>query len=316
MLTVKNLTLLKKTETGTLTLVDGVSFEINKGDSVGLIGESGSGKTLTALALMRLLDADEGWNVKGSVTLNENELMNLSEKKMHVYRGRGMAMIFQDPLNALNPVLTCGEQIAEAFRNLSLQQPAAAKDKVINILAELDIEQPLRVYKAYPHELSGGMRQRVMTAIALSCGPDLLIADEPGSMLDYENKLRFIGLIRRYNEKKQCALLFITHDFGMISGFDQIMVMYASRLIETGSGDVILSDPNHPYSKSLLSLKELPSSGRMTSIPGTILSPANYKTCCHFADRCVHAMPICSSAIPAIREISQGHFSACFLNEK
>ncbi len=315
MLAVQDLTVRRPAEQRLLTLVEGVSFTVREGEWIGLAGESGSGKTLTALAVMGLLTPDEGWAVSGRIRFRGTDLSRLSGEAWKRIRGRKMAMIFQDPMNALNPVMSCGWQIAEVYRNHFSFTRSEARLASLRLLKELEFGQPSRAFSAYPHELSGGMRQRILTAMAIAGEPALIIADEPTSMLDPENERINLRLIRDHAGKNASGLILITHDLTQLAGADRIIVMYAARIVETGTPQDIQSSPQHPYTVKLLELSGRPVNGRLPTIPGTIPVPEQYQEGCRFSGRCVHAMGICAEGIPPLKEISPGHYSACWLNK-
>lgn len=316
LLDIQSLTVCRKTENGNLTLVDQLSFSVSRGETVVLAGESGSGKTLTALALMRLLSSVEGWAVNGSVHLEGKNIYGMSGRELSRIRGRKMAMIFQEPGNALNPVMSCGNQVMEVFRSHFQIAASEARSRVIGLLERLRFDDPERVFRSYPHELSGGMRQRIMIAMALAGEPSLIIADEPSGMLDPENREIAAGILRSYSGERNAGLLMITHDLSMPELPDSIMVMYASRLVEWGDANKIMRSPMHPYTQKLMSLGMSVNEKRMPVIPGNMLSPDRYFEGCHFSERCDFAMPVCRQKQPEFKTAGDRHYSACWLNRK
>lgn len=255
MLQVKNLNIQFKTQNGLFEAVKSISFTLNKGETIGIVGESGSGKSVTALALMRLLN--EGQTViKGSVLLNDTRLFELPEKEMRKIRGNGMAMIFQEPMNSLNPVLTCGFQITEAIKlHLGLNK-AEAKNKTIDLFKEVQLPRPEAIFNSYPHQISGGQKQRVMIAMALCCNPEILIADEPTTALDVTVQKTIIELLLKLKAERNMSLLFISHDLGVISEIaDKVLVMYKGSVVEQALVAGLFADPKHPYTKGLLACR-------------------------------------------------------------
>ncbi len=314
LLDVKSLTVSRRTENGKRVLVDRVSFSVSRGETVVLAGESGSGKTLTALALLRLLDPGEGWTANGSVDYEGINIYGLSGSELSRIRGHKMAMIFQEPANALNPVMSCGNQAMEVIRRHFSATADEARSHVRRLLEQLRFDDPDRVFRSYPHELSGGMRQRVMIAMALAGEPSVIIADEPSGMLDPENRDLASRILRIYTAERRAGLLLITHDLTMPEPPDTILIMYASRLAEWGDANKIMRSPKHPYTQKLLSLGKSEMEVRMSVIPGNMLSPDRYFEGCHFSERCDYAMPICRQKQPEFKSAGGRHYAACWLN--
>ncbi len=290
---------------GTVRAVDGVSFSIRRGQTLGIVGESGCGKSVTALSIMRLLDIPPAEIASGEIIFEGRNLLKLSEDEMREVRGNDIAMIFQEPMTSLNPVFTIGDQIAEA---VMLHQGLSRKEawnKAIESLKAVGINNPERRVKQYPHEMSGGMRQRVMIAMALSCDPKLLIADEPTTALDVTIQAQILELIRMVQDETGAALMLITHDLGVVAEtVHDIAVMYAGRIVEQGSVDEVLLSPKHPYTEGLI--RSIPSRGmrgqRLNVIKGTVPNPFNMPEGCNFAPRCPYAFEPCWTLDPQIEE--------------
>ncbi len=300
---------------GTVKAVDGVSFSIQRGQTIGLVGESGCGKSVTALSIMRLLDIPPAEIASGEILFEGRDLLALSEEEMRHVRGNDIAMIFQEPMTSLNPVYTVGDQIAEAVilhQGLSKKE---AWDKAIEALRAVGINNPERRVKQYPHELSGGMRQRVMIAMALSCDPKLLIADEPTTALDVTIQAQILELIKDVQDRTGTALMLITHDLGVVAEtVHDVLVMYAGRIVETGTVEDVLLAPKHPYTEGLL--RSIPSRGmkgqRLNVIKGTVPNPFNMPKGCNFAPRCPYAFAPCAEHDPRIEDANPPDV-ACWL---
>ena len=304
-----------KTSDGSVKAVDGVSFGVNAGRTLGVVGESGCGKSVTSLSIMRLLPRN-GRNVAGSIQLEGRDLLKLPEDEMRAIRGDDVAMIFQEPMTSLNPVYTCGEQVAEAIRQHEHMSQEEAMRRAVDLFKLVGIPGPERRVKDYPHELSGGMRQRVMIAMALSCDPKLLIADEPTTALDVTIQAQILELLRRIQEEKRMAIMLITHDLGVIAEMAQdVVVMYAGKIVERGTVEQIFEKPLHPYTQGLLA--SIPGKGtkgkRLNVIKGTVPHPFNLPPGCLFAPRCPHAFDRCPTAFPALMDQGAGHEAACYL---
>lgn len=301
-----------------LPAVQNVSFSLEKGAVTCLVGESGCGKSLTARAILGILP--RGATAAGSVRFEDRELIGLPEKTMSRLRGRSMAMIFQEPMTALNPVLTVGEQAAEPLRlHLGLSK-AEARKRVIELFAEVGIPSPGERYTVYPHELSGGMRQRVMIAIALACEPKLLIADEPTTALDVTIQAQILELMMDLKEKLGMAIIMITHDLGIVARMcEKIAVMYAGKIVEYGTTDEIFYEPKHEYTKGLLrSIPRLDSKDheRLVPIEGTPVDMLNPPKGCPFAPRCGACMKVCLREMPPRTDFSDTHYTQCWLCQK
>jgi peptide/nickel transport system ATP-binding protein len=301
-------------EEATVHAVDGVTLHVNAGETVGLVGESGSGKSMTAMSIMRLLPP-RGSIVGGSILLNGRDITRLSENEMRHVRGNEAAMIFQDPLTSLNPTMTIGDQIVEA---VLLHRPvgkAQALKRAEEVLDLVRVPRPAERLGSYPHQLSGGLRQRVMIAIALSCSPRLLIADEPTTALDVTIQAQILDLIEDLKGRLNMAVLLITHDLGVVAGrADRVSVMYAGRIVEEAGVDDLFSNTNHPYTEALLASIPRPADSKATplySIPGQPPDLAGTFDSCVFAPRCRHAQDDCVKFVPALSGTG-AHRHACF----
>jgi peptide/nickel transport system ATP-binding protein len=311
-LEVRNLKVSFRTEQGLIRAIDGVSFDVAEGEILGVVGESGSGKTVSLLAVMGLI-TDPNAVIEGSIKYRGRELVGLSSKEMRKLRGREIAMIFQDPMTALTPVYTIGWQIAEQVRAHNSVGARAAEQRAIELLAEVNIPNPAEAIHRYPHQLSGGMRQRAVIAMALSCNPSLLVADEPTTALDVTVQAQILDLVRKLQKNHRSAVVFITHDMGVIAELaDRVMVMYAGRIVERGTKRELFSNPQHPYTLALLdSIPPLqgPRPHRLKSIPGAPPALLNRPPGCAFAPRCPSRFDKCS-AVPSLS--NKGHDAACF----
>ncbi|MFD2760992.1 ABC transporter ATP-binding protein [Lentibacillus juripiscarius] len=303
---------------GTVKAVRGVSFDLHKGETLAIVGESGCGKSVTSNAIMRLIPDPPGKISKGTITFKENNLTNMSEKKMRSIRGVDISMIFQDPMTALNPTLTIGTQLMEGLREHSKTSGAEAKRKAIEMMELVGIPNPEERFKQYPHQFSGGMRQRIVIAIALICEPELLIADEPTTALDVTIQAQILELFERIQEKTGVSIILITHDLGVVAKIaDRIIVMYAGKIIESGTRREIFYSPEHPYTKGLLqSVPRLDIKGeKLIPIDGTppdLFSPPQG---CAFTARCPMAMEVCNKVYPVQTELSDTHKVDCWLQD-
>jgi len=306
LLEVNNLQTHFPTRAGLVKAVNDVSFYVDAGEMLGLVGESGCGKSITALSIMRLI-ALPGKIVGGSIKFKGEELTTATSERMRAIRGDDISMIFQDPMTSLNPVFTVGEQIAEALRLHRNMNKEQAWKAAIEAMDEVAIPDPSRRVKDYPHQLSGGMRQRVMIAMALACNPELIIADEPTTALDVTIQAQILDLLNNLRETRQLAVLLITHDLGVVAETcDRVCVMYTGKIVEESNVDELFANPKHPYTRGLLksvpklSAKDIAKSARLQTIEGTVPSPTNLPDGCHFAPRCEFCMEgICTrSEIP------------------
>lgn len=295
-------------------IVDGVSFSVGVGKTLCLVGESGCGKSITALALIGLLPQSSSGLVSGTALFGGQDLLSLSRDALTSIRGNRLAMIFQEPMTSLNPAFRIGDQIAEAVRRHRKATPEAARARALEMLRRVRIPDPERRLDEYPHQLSGGMRQRVMIAMALANDPALLIADEPTTALDVTIQAQILALIRSLQAELGTALILITHDLGVVAEVaDDVAVMYAGRIVEAGPVEAIFADPQHPYTIGLMS--SLPSlgqrTGRLVSIPGMVPPAAMLPHGCRFAGRCPFCLPACVAEAPPLLEIRPAHQVAC-----
>jgi peptide/nickel transport system ATP-binding protein len=299
--------------------VDGVSLRLDQGRTLGLVGESGCGKTMTALSIMRLVPPP-GRIAAGHIELAGRNLLELSEQAMRAVRGAEIAMIFQEPMTSLNPVFTVGDQIAEAIRLHRDVGRGAARAQAIDMLRTVEIPEPERRFAEYPHQLSGGMRQRVMIAMALSCRPRLLIADEPTTALDVTIQAQILDLLADLQGRLGMALLLVTHELGVVAErADEVAIMYAGRVVERGAVGDVFHTPLHPYTRGLL--RSIPKIGtrrqrRLEAIPGVVPDLAHLPSGCRFRDRCELAVAQCSVTDPPLDEHRPGHWAACIRIEE
>ncbi|WP_349828094.1 ABC transporter ATP-binding protein [Brevibacterium litoralis] len=302
------------TETGAVTAVDGVSFSVAPGQVLGVVGESGCGKSVTVESIMRLPD-EKHTHYEGEVHFDGKNLLDLSEKEMQEYRGGKIGMIFQDPMSSLNPVYPVGDQIVEGIlRHMGLDKKAA-KARAIEMLRLTGIPSPEKRFKEYPHQLSGGMRQRVVIAMALACRPRLLIADEPTTALDVTTQAQILDLVEDLCREFDTGTIFITHDLGVVAEIcDRVVVMYLGQVIEETNVQSLFDDPKHPYTLGLIRSTpdmEADRSQELHIIPGRVPTLANVPTGCRFADRCALATDHCRETAPELREIAPGHTVRC-----
>ncbi len=295
--------------------VDGVSFAIESGACVGIVGESGSGKSVTSLSILRLIADPPGRIVSGRILFLGTDLLALPMDRMPEIRGRDIAMIFQEPMSSLNPVLTVGDQIAEAVMLHEPRSRVQARARAAEVLGLVGIPDPGERLDAYPHQLSGGMRQRVMIAMALACNPKLLIADEPTTALDVTIQAQVLELMKRLRRTLDTAILIISHDLGVIAEIaDRVVVMYAGRVVESADMRRIFRRPAHPYTKGLLQSVPRLSDGkrRLHQIPGSVPAPGTLGPGCPFAPRCPERRPICETQMPVMTDLGHGQFAACW----
>jgi oligopeptide/dipeptide ABC transporter ATP-binding protein len=313
---VKNLQTSFFTPEGEVRAIDGVSFEIEEGKTLGLVGESGCGKSVTSLSIMRLIPSPPGKVVGGEILYRGRDLLKLGKEEMRKIRGNEISMIFQEPMTSLNPVFTVGNQIGEAIRLHQGLGHRETRKKTIEMLRLVKIADPESRVDAYPHQLSGGMRQRVMIAMALSCNPSLLIADEPTTALDVTIQAQILELMKELQERIRMALLLITHDLGVVAEqADHVAIMYAGKIVERANTTAIFARPLHPYTVGLLN--SLPGTGakkkkRLNAIPGVVPSPLDLPSGCRFRDRCPKAAGICAGEEPELIEVEPGHKVACY----
>lgn len=317
MLEIKNLKVSFFTPSGEVKAVDDISYTLKKGEIIGVVGESGSGKSVTASTVMGLVEKP-GRIIGGSVLLDGVDIASLSKEEIRRLRGRKVAMIFQDPMTSLNPVFTIGSQITEGIRLYYGLKGKAARDKAIELLRLVSINEPERRINQYPHEFSGGMRQRVMIAMALAGDPELLIADEPTTALDVTIQAQIIEIIRELKNKINMSVMIITHDLGVVADIaDKVVVMYGGKIVETAPCEELFRHPSHPYTLGLLnSIPRLDSNEPLKPIEGSPIDLLNPPKGCPFAQRCSHCMKVCLGHMPPYTSITEGHRSACWLLDK
>ncbi|QPQ34620.1 MULTISPECIES: ABC transporter ATP-binding protein [unclassified Lysinibacillus] len=315
-LEVKNLQTYFYSSEGVAKAVDGVSFTLHKGETLGIVGESGCGKSMTSLSLLRLVPSPPGKIINGEILLNNTDLMKLSEEELRKIRGNKISMIFQEPMTSLNPVLTVGEQIAETIR---LHQGLSRKEawqQAVEMIRLVGIPAPEKRAKQEPYQLSGGMRQRIMIAMALACTPDVLIADEPTTALDVTIQAQIIDIIRNLQQQLGMSIIFITHDLGVVAEIcDKIAVMYAGQVVEEGSTDSLFEKPLHPYTKGLIqSLPKLyEDQEELSTIHGTVPSPYHYPNGCRYAERCPFATELCRVQQPELITVESDKKVRCWM---
>ena len=308
------------TYAGEVKAVRGVTFEVMEGEVLAIVGESGCGKSVTAQTIMKLNPMPPARIVRGEIQLIDKDIVHASEKEMMNIRGKDVSMIFQDPMTCLNPTMTVGKQLTEAIRHHQKLSKEDALKESIRLLNLVKIPNPEQRSRQYPHEFSGGMRQRVMIAMALSCAPKLLIADEPTTALDVTIQAQIMDLLKEIKEKTNTAIILITHDLGVVASMaDRVAVMYAGKIVELGTAEDIFYRPSHPYTKALL--RSLPTtdmdrSVRLVSIAGTPPDLLNPPVGCGFASRCRNCMKICHAQLPPQFEVGQNHLSACWLHHE
>jgi len=308
------------TGNGEVKAVDGISFVIEKGQTLGIVGESGSGKSITSLSIMRLLRGTTGQILGGEILFQGEDLLKKTEGQMKQIRGNHISMVFQEPMTSLNPTMTCGEQIAEAIRTHRGLGRKEAWESAVRMLQRVGMPEPEKRAKQYPFELSGGMRQRVMIAIALSCQPDLLIADEPTTALDVTIQAQILRLIKHLQKEFGTALIMITHDLGVIAEMcDNVAVMYCGKIVEYTNAYTLFTNPKHPYTVGLM--KSIPShesdsSDDLDIIQGTVPSPYELPEGCSFAPRCPHAKDICRETMPELLKLEDDRLVRCYMYQE
>jgi len=318
MLKISNLNTHFHTDDGVVRALNGINLTIRHGETLGLVGESGSGKSVTALSVMRLIASPPGRIAEGNIMFDGKDLAKLSESEMRYIRGNRISMIFQEPMTSLNPVIRVGVQVAESLQLHKKMSRNQAFEKAIEMLANVGIPDPEKRALNYPHQMSGGMRQRVMIAMALSCDPELLIADEPTTALDVTIQAQIIYLMNMLKEKTGTSILLITHDMGVIAEMAQtVAVMYAGRIVEQAEVGELFQNPSHPYTRGLLdSIPKLnepvPADRKLQSIPGTVPNLLELDSGCSYRNRCPLATEKCGSNMPILREIRSDHQVSCF----
>ena len=320
LLRVSDLTTVFRTTSGALPAVDGVTYTLHEGETLAIVGESGSGKSVSALSVMGLVPNPPGEVTAGEVWYGDRNLLSLNEKTLENVRGTEISMIFQEPMSSLNPVLTVERQLTETIVHHEEVPAAAARDRAIEMLQMVQIPEPERRLGQYPHQLSGGMLQRVMIAMALACGPRVLIADEPTTALDVTIQAQILALMADLQERLGTAILLITHDFGVVAEMaDRVAVMYAGRIVELGSVFSLFEEPRHPYTRGLLNaiphLDDLQGERhreRLNEIPGVVPPLSALPPGCRFAPRCTHADDRCRQEYPPFRQLNDGHWAACW----
>ena len=312
-LEVENLELWFENDYDAVKILNGISFEVKKGETLGIVGESGCGKSMTSLAVMRLIQTPPG-RIKGSVRLHGQDLLKLKMREMQATRGDKMSMIFQEPMTSLNPVYSIGNQLMECFKVHQGLDSKQAWEKSVEMLKLVRIPLPEQRMKELPYQLSGGMRQRVMIAMALACRPELLIADEPTTALDVTIQAQILDLMRQLQQELGTAIMFITHDLGVVSEMcDRVLVLYCGEVMEEAYVKDIFADPKHPYTEGLLStLPKFGQYGKLPTIPGTVPPAGQFPVGCVFAPRCKYATQQCHACKPDMVDLCNGHKVRCF----
>ncbi|MDU4937747.1 MAG: ABC transporter ATP-binding protein [Clostridium sp.] len=316
---VKNLKTFFKTEAGIVKAVNDVSFKVKKGETVCVVGESGCGKSITAMSIMGLVSKDTGFNDGGEILFEGKDLLKSTDEEMRNIRGKDIAMIFQEPMSSLNPTFTIGFQVMEPLILHEGLDKKTARKRAIGLLEEVGIPRANEIVDCYPHELSGGMRQRVMIAMGLACKPKLLIADEPTTALDVTIQAQILDLMRKIKKDLNTSILLITHDLGVVAEMaDYVVVMYAGKVVEEGGVMEIFKNPSHPYTKGLLKSKPIITERKeeLYSIPGQVPNPVGIPDSCYFSERCEYCKPECKNTIPHLRLIEDNHKVACWLYEE
>ncbi|MCR5031472.1 MAG: ABC transporter ATP-binding protein [Lachnospiraceae bacterium] len=317
-LEVKNLHTSFFTDSGEVKAVNGVSFDLDAGKILGIVGESGSGKSVTAYSIMQIL-ASTGKVVDGQILYRGEDILKYDKNQMRQFRGKKCSIIFQDPMTSLNPTFTIGSQLMEAILLHTSRNKQEAHDRAAEMLTLVGVNEPEKRLKQYPHELSGGMRQRVMIAMALACEPDILIADEPTTALDVTIQAQILELMQELQKKLGMAIILVTHDLGVIAGMcDEIIVMYGGRVCERGTAEDIFYNPKHEYTKGLL--RSIPNTTnqkeKLVPIGGTPINLLNMPKGCAFCARCSEAMKVCLEAVPEEIKLSESHYASCWMNVK
>lgn len=316
LLDVKNLTVTFQSQEGLVKAVDNLDFQLHEGETLGIVGESGSGKSVTSLAIMGLIPNPPGKVSAGEIYYNNKNLLTIKEREMRNLRGNEIAMIFQEPMTSLNPILSCGFQIGESLRLHRGLKKSQTKKETVKLLDDVGIPDPEKSINRFPHELSGGMRQRVMIAMALACEPKILIADEPTTALDVTIQAQILDLMDRLRKNKQTSIIMITHDLGVVAEIsDRVMVMYSGQSVEIAPTRKLFSNSLHPYTKGLIAtIPEITKEKiRLKEIPGLAPNPTEKIKGCSFYPRCTYVMDKCKTDTPNMEKISEDHFVRCWL---
>ncbi|MFF3922253.1 ABC transporter ATP-binding protein [Paenibacillus lactis] len=316
---IHNLSTYFESGAGTVMAVDDISFRIREGETVCIVGESGCGKSITAMSIMGLVDEPHGKVVGGQIRFGDKDLLKISKEEMRRIRGNDISIIFQEPMSSLNPVITIGRQIMEPLMLHQKLNKKQAYARALELIELVGISRAEQIAASYPHQLSGGMLQRIMIAIAISCGPKLLIADEPTTALDVTIQAQVLETLRQSKEQSNMSIMLITHDLGVVAEMaDYVIVMYAGKIVEEGDVEELFERPKHPYTRGLL--KSKPMIGQRTeqlySIPGQVPSPLELTESCYFHERCESCIPICRTRQPKLSEVAAGHLAACWLYEE
>lgn len=313
-LSVKDLTVQIETDTTTLKILNGINFDVRRGETLGIVGESGCGKSMTALSVMRLINTPPA-KIDGAIELCGKNMLDLSSKEMRSIRGNRISMIFQEPMMSLNPVYTVGDQIMEVFRLHQGMTKRQAKQQAIEALRMVNVALPEKRVKCYPFQLSGGIRQRVMIAMALACQPELLIADEPTTALDVTIQAQVLELMRKLRDELGMGILFITHDLGVVSEMcSRVIVLYCGEIMEEADVQTLFTSPKHPYTQGLLAaIPQIGQREKLYVIPGTVPPASEFPKGCVFAPRCEYATERCTVNKPSVVQIGEEHMVRCFL---
>ncbi|WP_449602866.1 ABC transporter ATP-binding protein [Paenibacillus sp. Marseille-Q9583] len=307
------------TEEGKVKAVDDVSFRVREGETVCIVGESGCGKSVTAMSIMGLVEEPGGKVAHGKIDFQGEDLLQMDKNTLRAIRGNEIAMIFQEPMSSLNPVIKIGEQIMEPLIVHLKMNKKQARIRAIELIKQVGISRPEQIADSYPHELSGGMLQRIMIAIAIACSPKLLIADEPTTALDVTIQAQILDMLREIKDSSGMSILLITHDLGVVAEMaDYVIVMYSGNIVEEGEVVELFNNPKHPYTKGLLKSKPVINQRQdeLYSIPGQVPNPLELVPSCYFHDRCEHCMPVCVSQQPQLKEVASRQKVACWLYEE
>ncbi|WP_339324571.1 ABC transporter ATP-binding protein [Paenibacillus sp. FSL W8-0194] len=307
------------TENGTVKAVNDVSFRVREGETVCIVGESGCGKSVTAMSIMGLVEEPGGKVVDGQIEFEGRDLLKLSKNELRSLRGNEISMIFQEPMSSLNPVLKIGQQIMEPLLVHQKLSKKEARKRAIELIEKVGISRAEQIADSYPHELSGGMLQRIMIAIAISGNPKLLIADEPTTALDVTIQAQILDILRQFKEQNNMSIMLITHDLGVVAEMaDYVIVMYAGKIVEEGEVVQLFQSPKHPYTQGLLKSKPIINqrTDELYSIPGQVPNPLELTESCYFHDRCQHCMDICRTKQPVLKEVGEQQKAACWLYEE